>query len=207
MLPACSSCHACLLACLPVCMGCLTCAACPPVTTYMPVTCRQRARSSGSFPAPRRATDGSDFTNAMRRLVSIIIGIAIPCIVQLLVFPVFARRQLTERLAAALGESVCLLRDAAASAVHLPKSASSKGGAGGEGAGIGSQAARLQRAQRKVASGMDKLLDPTATVRSAREGGKLALCCSGQLCMGLKPTVTVRSAREASISCCGCAGM
>ena len=124
--------------------------------------------SDSPDPAPtalRRAAEGQEVVDAIRRLVSILIGILIPCVVQLVVFPVFARRQLTERLAAALEDSVAMLLAAAAHAMYHPK-----GRRGGKAAGL-EETASLQRVQRKMVAGMDKLLQPTRTVRRAAGGG------------------------------------
>lgn len=61
-------------------------------------------------------------------------------------------------------QAVDVLLAAAASAAYQPQNGAALSN-GHAAAGPGSHTARLQRAQRKLASGMDKLLDPSATVR------------------------------------------
>ncbi|KAL4425283.1 hypothetical protein ABPG75_009299 [Micractinium tetrahymenae] len=93
-----------------------------------------------------RAPEGEEVWPAIRRMISILIGFGIAAVVQLSVFPVFARRQLTDRLACALEASVCTLYEAAAGAVHQQPG----------------HTAKLQRAQLKAAAGLDALVKPTA---------------------------------------------
>ena len=101
--------------------------------------------------------------DALRRLVSILIGVLIACATQLLVLPIWARRQLTERLGDSLHDAVDLLVATHAKATSRP--------AGGDGGVPGSQTAALQRAQRKKASALDALLAATTVVRALKSAG------------------------------------
>jgi len=113
---------------------------------------------------------------AIQRMLSILFGFGIAVLFQVLVFPVFARRQLTERLAAALEDSVSLIYESAVKAKDNVSSASlggriddasgaSRRKAGSKGKAAGRRTAALQREQRKKAAGLDSLLGPTAVVR------------------------------------------
>lgn len=66
-------------------------------------------------------------------MLSILFGFGIAVLFQIFVFPVFARRQLTERLAAALEESVALLYEAAENAQGAGQAAGQPQGGGGGG--------------------------------------------------------------------------
>ena len=129
-----------------------------------------------STPAsPRcRASQGQVWP-AIQRMLSILFGFGIAVLFQVLVFPVFARRQLTERLAAALEDSVSLIYESAVKAKDNVSSASlggriddasgaSRRKAGSKGKAAGRRTAALQREQRKKAAGLDSLLGPTAVV-------------------------------------------
>lgn len=117
---------------------------------------------------------------AITRMLSIMIGFAISGLVQILVLPVFARRQLTEALAAALEHSVALIYEQAAAAQGGQKAQQgcAGGGAGGS-AAAGERTAVLQRAQRKQAAALDGLLGPTAVVSLSG-----CVCCGGLFCRG-----------------------
>lgn len=76
----------------------------PHASGSMGIFVSRSAPAQLQAPPHCRSEYGQEVVDAIRRLVSILIGIGIPCLVQLTVFPVFACRQLTERLAAALRE-------------------------------------------------------------------------------------------------------
>ncbi|PRW05778.1 Aluminum activated malate transporter family [Chlorella sorokiniana] len=123
---------------------------------------------------------------AIQRMLSILFGFGIAVLAQILVLPVFARRQLTERLAAAFEDSVALMYESAvnAGAQDSRDSGANSGSGGGSGAdsngatngtgggssgkpgskgkAAGNLTAKLQRQQRKKAAGLDSLLGPTA---------------------------------------------
>ena len=114
---------------------------------------------------PCRGKEGQELWPAIQRILSILFGFGIAALAQTFLFPVFARRQLTERLAAALEASVTLLYGAALQAGEPP--AGKGGGDGGDGsaaAAAGRRTAALQRKQRKLAAGLDGLLAPAAVV-------------------------------------------
>ena len=100
---------------------------------------------------------------AVQRMLSVLVGIGIACLVQLAVLPIWAHRQLTRRLADSLGRSVALLRGCVA-AVKEQAQSGGGGGGGASGGRAGARAASVQRMQRKAAARLDALLKPTATV-------------------------------------------
>lgn len=130
-----------------------------------------------AIPFLRRIDDGQEISRAIRRQASILIGIVVAALAQLLVLPLWARRQLCERLAAALEDAVGTLRCAGSSVLYRPQGggqASGSPGAAGD-AQLASRTTVLQRAQRQAMAAMDALLVPTATVRVPRG------CSSGAL--------------------------
>lgn len=137
---------------------------------------------------------------AIQRMLSILFGFGIAVLAQILVLPVFARRQLTQRLADALQDSVTLIYASAMDVSGEPAgqaqpgggSGGASGGASGPSAGgskeadskakaAGKRSAVLQREQRKKAAGLDSLLGPTAVVSGGGAGdrGMLQLRRSG----------------------------
>lgn len=147
------------------CTGC-RCSRCPP-------HCR--------LPASRllnccRGKEGQELWPAIQRILSILIGFALAVLAQTFIFPVFARRQLTERLAAALEDSVALLYGSALQAGEQPAGKEGGGGSDGSRAAAASRrTAALQRKQRKQAAGLDGLLGPAAVVSGScgRRAGRV----------------------------------
>ena len=132
---------------------------------------------------------------AIQRMLSILFGFGIAVLAQILVLPVFARRQLTQRLADALQDSVTLIYASAMDVSGEPAGQVQQGGSsassgtsssGGKEAAskakaAGKRSAVLQREQRKKAAGLDSLLGPTAVVSGGGAGdrGMLQLRWSG----------------------------